>query len=92
MEGGRRDWDEGRYFWGWLVGLDYLKYKKFMSLLYYWGKPITKSLFQHQDGHQVLSFTKSITQVSSGEKHCVVVLGDSVIGFGDASEGQLGEV
>ena len=63
-----------------------------MSLLYYWGKPITKTFFQIQDGHQVLSFPKSITQVSSGEKHCVVVLGDSVIGFGDASEGQLGEV
>lgn len=63
-----------------------------MSSLYFWGKPITTRLFEKDsNGHRIITFEKSIQQISCGEKHCVMIVGEKVFGFGDSSEGQLGE-
>lgn len=62
-----------------------------MSVLYFWGKPITKHLFQNNSKNQsVAVFDKRIDQISSGEKHCVILMDHQIFGFGDNSEGQLG--
>jgi alpha-tubulin suppressor-like RCC1 family protein len=63
-----------------------------MSSLYFWGKPITKGLFiQENQNIASISLEKVVEQVSSGEKHCVVVVDGEAYGFGDNSQGQLGE-
>lgn len=63
-----------------------------MSTLYFWGKPITNHLFERDETNRnFLLLEKTIDQISCGEKHCVMVIEQTAFGFGDNSEGQLGE-
>jgi alpha-tubulin suppressor-like RCC1 family protein len=84
-------YEEGRFISLYILFAN-LKIKNIMSLLYYWGKPITKTLFQRNGNDQnVVAFDKEITQLACGENHAIVVMDRNAYGFGDNSEGQLGD-
>lgn len=57
-----------------------------MSVLYFWGKPITNGLFMQENKNIAsISLEKVVEQVSCGEKHCVMVVDGEGYGFGDNS-------